>query len=90
MLRDVVLTKRCGNAPKKLAILKQLQTHFNAKLQKGVGKPFPRVPPHYTPGYACIRINKHALFQSSEFISVCNSLRILLLNTVNVFLHCSD
>ena len=23
--------KRCGNAPKKLAILKQLQTHFKAK-----------------------------------------------------------
>jgi len=33
--RDVVLTKRCGNAPKKLAILKHLQTHFQAKHEKG-------------------------------------------------------
>jgi len=44
--RDVVLTKRCGNARKKLAILKQLQTHFKAKLEKSVGTPF---SPHYAP-----------------------------------------
>jgi len=57
IVRDV--TKRCGNTPKKLAILnkkgvgtlpeklanlKQLQTHFKAKHEKGVGTPFPRVP----------------------------------------------
>jgi len=28
----------------KIAILKQLQTHFKAKREKGVGMPFPRVP----------------------------------------------
>jgi len=28
----------------KIAILKQLQTHFEAKREKGVGTPFPRVP----------------------------------------------
>jgi len=44
--RDVVLTKRCGNAPKKLVILKQFQTHFKAKPEKSVGMPF---PPHYIP-----------------------------------------
>jgi len=33
-----------GTQPKKLAILKQLRTHFKAKLEKGVGTPFPRVP----------------------------------------------
>jgi len=41
---DVELINRCGSAAKKIAILKQLQTHFKAKLQKGVGTPFPRVP----------------------------------------------
>jgi len=37
-----------GTLPKKLAILKQLQTHFKAKLQKGVGTLFPSIPapPH--------------------------------------------
>jgi len=34
----------CGNASKKIAVLKQLQTHFNAEREKGVGTPFPRVP----------------------------------------------
>ena len=50
-LRDVVLTKRCGNVPKKLVILKQFQTHFNAKHWKGVGTPFQRDPSHYTLRY---------------------------------------
>jgi len=36
--------KRCGNAPKKPAILKQRQTHFEAKHGKGVGTPIPSVP----------------------------------------------
>jgi len=35
--------KDVGTHPKK-AILKQLQTHFEAKREKGVGTPFPRVP----------------------------------------------
>ena len=42
--RDVVLATRFGNASKKIAILKQLKTHFKAKREKGVGTPFPRVP----------------------------------------------
>jgi len=43
---NVVLTKWCGNAHKHFlkAILKQLQTHFKEKYEKGVGTPFPRVP----------------------------------------------
>jgi len=36
--------KRCRNAPKKLAILKQLRTNLKAKHEKGAGTPFPRVP----------------------------------------------
>jgi len=45
-IRDVVLTKKVwevGNAPKNLAILKQLKTHLKIKHEKGVGRPFPRV-----------------------------------------------
>jgi len=34
----------CGNALEKPAILKQLQTHFKAKLEKGVETALPRVP----------------------------------------------
>ena len=52
-IKDVVLTKKVwevGNAPKNLAVLKQLQTHFKIKHNKGVGRPFPRVPPHCTIG----------------------------------------
>ena len=33
----------------KIAILKQLPTHFKANREKSVGTPFPRVPHHYTP-----------------------------------------
>jgi len=36
--------KGVGTLPEKLANLKQLQTHFKAKHEKGVGTPFPRVP----------------------------------------------
>jgi len=35
---------------KKLAVSTQLQTYFQAKHEKGVGTPFARVLPHYTPG----------------------------------------
>ena len=42
-IRDVVLTKKVWNASKNLAVLKQFQTHFNIKLEKAVGTPFPRV-----------------------------------------------
>jgi len=38
--RDLVLVKRCGNVPKKLAISKQLQTQFKAKHEKRI---YPRV-----------------------------------------------
>jgi len=34
MSRDGVLTKRCGNASKKIAILKQLPTHYKAQHEK--------------------------------------------------------
>jgi len=39
--------KGVGTHP--IAILKQLQTHFKAKREKGVGTPFPRIPPHHNP-----------------------------------------
>jgi len=34
MSRDVALTKRCGNAPKKLAILKELRIYLKPKMKK--------------------------------------------------------
>jgi len=43
MARDVELKKGVGTPPR-IAILKQLQTHFITKREKGVGTPFPRVP----------------------------------------------
>jgi len=48
LYRDVVLTKKVWERTLKIAILKQLQTHFKAKREKGVGAPF---PPHYTPAF---------------------------------------
>jgi len=42
-----VLTRKVLEPSKKIAILKQLPTHFKAKREEGVGTPF---PPHYTPG----------------------------------------
>jgi len=39
-----VLTKKVWERIQKIAILKQLPTHFKAKREKGVGTPFPRVP----------------------------------------------
>jgi len=50
MPRDVVLTKKGWERTQKIGILKQLQIHFKAKQEKGVGTPFPRVPARYTPG----------------------------------------
>jgi len=38
---------------KKLAISKQLQTHFKAKHEKGVGTPFPRVSAPLHPWQEC-------------------------------------
>jgi len=46
---DVVLTKKVWERIQKIAILKQLQTHFKAKREKGVGTPFPRVPAQLHP-----------------------------------------
>jgi len=43
----------CGKAPKKPAILKQLQTHFKGKREKCLGTPFPRVP---VPVYSCFLV----------------------------------
>jgi len=40
------LTKRSGKAPKNLAILKQLQTHFKAEHEKGIGSPTRSQPLH--------------------------------------------
>jgi len=49
--------KDVGNrkAPKRLvAIIKQLQTHFKANHEKGVGMLFSAFPLHYTP--ACMKL----------------------------------
>jgi len=46
--RDVGLTKEMWESTQKITILKQLQTHFKAKHEKGVGTPSNRFPPHYT------------------------------------------
>jgi len=47
--RDIVLQKRCGNAPKKLAILKQLHTHLKQNTKKVWERRSHAFPPHYTP-----------------------------------------
>jgi len=39
-----VQTKKVWERTQKLTISKELQTHFEAKHEKGVGTPFPRVP----------------------------------------------
>ena len=44
MPRDVVLTKNVWERTQKISILKQVQTHFKAKLEKDVRTPFPHVP----------------------------------------------
>jgi len=41
---DVLLTKEVWERIQKLAILKQLQSYFKAKREKGVRTLFPRVP----------------------------------------------
>jgi len=47
-----VLTKEVRERTQKLAISKQLQTHYKAKFEKGVGTPFPRV---LAPLHTCSR-----------------------------------
>jgi len=37
-------TKKVWERIQKIAVLKQLPTHFEARREKGVGMPFPRVP----------------------------------------------
>jgi len=64
-VRDVVLTKRCWNASKKIAILKQLQTHFETKREKGVGTPFPS---HYTPEPCTLAWRRSTFYQHSQFL----------------------
>jgi len=39
-----VLTKKVWERIQKIAVSKQLQSHFKAKREKGVGIPFPHVP----------------------------------------------
>jgi len=49
VFRDVMLTKNVWERSPKPALSKQLQTHFKAKHEKGVGTPLHAFPPHYTP-----------------------------------------
>ena len=56
--------KKCvGTHPKKLAILKQLQTNLKPKHGKGVGFRSHAFPPHYTPGH---KSDEHSTAISTE------------------------
>jgi len=59
---------RCGNASKKIAILKQLQTHFKAKHEKIVGTSFPRVSAPLHPWVVHILEVSSASFDSNKRI----------------------
>jgi len=48
----LVLTKKVLERIQNIAIIKQLQSYFKAKREKGVGKSFPRVP---APLHPCLR-----------------------------------
>jgi len=50
--RDIVLTNKVWESIQKNSHFNRLQlpAHFKAKREKGVGTPFPGVPPNYTPG----------------------------------------
>jgi len=50
--RDVVLTRKVWERTHKLAIVKQLQTHFKEKHEKNVGTPFPHFYCPTTPLHA--------------------------------------
>jgi len=51
-----VLTKKVWERIKRIAILKQLPTHFKEKREKGAGTPFPRVP---APLHPCLLFHTH-------------------------------
>jgi len=44
LLQGCSAKKKVWERSQKLVLLKQLQTHFKAKHEKGVGTPFARVP----------------------------------------------
>jgi len=52
--------KKVWERSQKLALLKQLQTHFKAKHGKGVGTPLPRVP---APLHPCMYRKLRTIFQ---------------------------
>ena len=52
--RDVVLTQNLWERIQRTAISKQLQRHFKAKREKGVGTPIPRVP---APLHPCLLLS---------------------------------
>jgi len=43
-IRDVMLTKKVWERIQRIAVLKQLQTYFKTKREKGVRTPFPHFP----------------------------------------------
>jgi len=69
--RNVVLIKKVWERIQKIDILKQLQTHFNAQREKGVGTPFPRVP---APLHPCATDNQFG-FKPKHGTDMCVSLR---------------
>ena len=62
-----VKKKGVGTHPK-IAILKQLQSHFKAKCEKGVGTPFPSVP---APLHPCIPVSVIALTKQCRGTKQC-------------------
>jgi len=63
--RDVVLTNKLWERTRKIAILKQLRTHFEAKCEKCVDTPFPRVP---APEHPCLYTRKVFLFTNAKLM----------------------
>jgi len=60
---------------KKLAVSKQLQTHFKAKYEKGVRTPFPRVPAPLHPWQECQSwYIRHVYILVHFHVFVCSSL----------------
>jgi len=62
------VNKKVWERIQKIAILKQLQTHFETKREKGVGTPFPCVPAHYTPEPCTLACRRSTFYQHSQVL----------------------
>jgi len=62
--------KKVWERIQKRAILKQHQTHFNTKREKGVGTPSPRVPAPLTPEPCTLACRRSTFYQHLQFLNV--------------------